>query len=305
MDSIEKQINDLITSHESDSNLIEGIYLDDTLSEFYRFNNEIEIPSLAVSEITKEEYLRLSSIIINLIPEFLKGHEFSSKRFPSYEQHSLHFIKRIEGKIIDFIHLLRINFKQSSRGSRIIQKGDSLHYPSYSTDKLYFKSLLIPIHKGSDNFKQIKLKEEETIESDGKRFTSAIFDELSTKEISIEFSKKIGLDVFTIPSKIYPFISYDFFTAVLNIPDPFEFKIAASAEIYEPIFLFLYLTCKNFKGDINPDDILKFIDSIKKEKDTISLTPGFLLNIKDYFSAYSFLTEEELLLRGWKKFSTG
>ena len=60
MDSIEKQINDLITSHESDSNLIEGIYLDDTLSEFYRFNNEIEIPSLAVSEITKEEYLILS-----------------------------------------------------------------------------------------------------------------------------------------------------------------------------------------------------------------------------------------------------
>jgi DNA primase len=75
-----------------------------------------------VSEITKEEYLRLSSIIINLIPEFLKGHEFSSKRFPSYEQHSLHFIKRIEGKIIDFIHLLRINFKQSREAAELSRR---------------------------------------------------------------------------------------------------------------------------------------------------------------------------------------
>jgi hypothetical protein len=57
--------------------------------------------------------------------------------------------------------------------------------------------------------------------------------------------------MFLLSPQKYILYFYDFFTAVLNIPDPFEFKIAASAEIYEPIFLFLYLTCKNFKGDIN------------------------------------------------------
>ena len=303
MNSIEDQINELIKNSKNNSSLIEGIYLDETLSEFYKFSREIIIPPLSVNEISMQDALELSRIIIPMLPEFVSEHKFSSKRYPPSEQHSLHFTKIIEGKIINFIHILRLNFRQSTRGSRIIQKGDSAHYPSYITDKIYFKSLLVPIYKSSEDLKIIRLNEKETVESDQKRFTSAIFDELSTREISIELSNKIAADIFSIPVKIYPFISYEFFTAALSIPDPFDFKISASAEIYETVFLFLYLTCKNCKGELSNEEILNNIEHIKIKNNETILTTEFLLNLKDYFSSYSLVSDEELLLHGWRKFS--
>lgn len=285
-------------------NSISGIFIDETLSEFYQLKNEISLPSLPVKEIDIKNSHDITALLISLIPEYLEDHIFLEKRKPPSEQHSLHFARSIEGSVLDFVHIIRFDFRFSGRRGRIIDKGDTERYPAYSSDMLYFKSQLVPVYKGSNasELNSVRLKESIEVETDRRLFTSVIFDEYSNREISIELSRRAGTENFSIPLKIYPFINYEYFTACLSIPDPSSERIAASAQIFEPLFLYLYFNYRSLNDNIDLESVSRLGNSLEIIDDKISLKPEFILDLKDYFSSYTLLTDDELLLKGWKKF---
>lgn len=285
-------------------NSITGIFLDETLSEFYQLNKDITLPHLPVKEIDIKNSHDLAGLLIPQIPEYLAGHTFLEKRKPSSEQHSLHFIRHIEGAVVDFVHIIRFDFRFSGRRGRIIDKGDSERYPSFATDMLYFKSQMVPVYKGSEpaELASVRLKESIEVESDKRLFTSVIFDEYSSREISIELSRRAGTELFSIPLKIYPFVNYEYFTACLSIPDPTPERITVSAQIFEPLFLYLYFNYRTSNDNIDIESIGRLDNSLEMIEDKISLKSRFLLDLKDYFSSYTLTTDDELLLKGWKKF---
>ncbi|HOP62575.1 MAG TPA: hypothetical protein PK358_10760 [Spirochaetota bacterium] len=287
-----------------DKNSIKGIFIDETLSEFYLLENEITVPRLPVKEIDIKNSHDISSQLVHLFPEYLEGHSFIKKRKPASEQHALHFIRPIEGRVIDFIHIIRFDFRFYGKRGAIVLKGDNENYPSYATDMIYFKSQLVPVYKGSDpaEIDSIRLRENFEVETDRRLFTSVIFDEFSTKEISIELSRRAGPELFRIPVKIYPFINYEYFTACFNIPDPSFEKVNASAEIYEPVFLYLYFGYRSSSGDITVERALELNDMLESGGEGVVLKPEFILDLKDFFSSYTLETDDELLLKGWKRF---
>jgi hypothetical protein len=294
----------LQSAEEKRKNSINGIFIDETLSEFYQLSREITLPHLPVKEIDIRNSHELAGLLVLQLPEYLAGHSFLEKRKPPSEQHSLHFIKHVEGVVIDFVHIIRFDFRFSGRRGRIIDKGDSERYPSYSTDMLYFKSQLVPVYKGSDpaELNSVRLKESIEVESDKRLFTSVIFDEYSSREISIELSRRAGTENFNIPLKIYPFINYEYFTACLSMPDPSPERIIASAQIFEPLFIYIYYNYRSSNDNIDIESVNRLGNSLEMDDDKISLRQEFLLDLKDYFSSYTLITDDELLLKGWKRF---
>ena len=296
--------NMLASAEGKNKNRITGIFIDETLSEFYRLSREITLPHLPVKEISLRDSHELAGLIVPQISEYITGHTFLEKRKPPSEQHSLHFIRHIEGAVIDFIHIIRFDFRFSGRRGMIIDKGDSERYPSFATDMLYFKSQMVPVYKGSDPAEvvSVRLKESIEVESDKRLFTSVIFDEYSSREISIELSRRAGTELFSIPLKIYPFVNYEYFTACLSVPDPTPERIVASAELFEPLFLYLYFNYRTSNDNIDIESIGRMNNSLLMIEDKISLNSRFVLDLKDYFSSYTLITDDELLLKGWKKF---
>lgn len=287
----------------SGRNRLEGIFIDETLSGFYKLSGEITIPHLPVKEIDVKQSLEIAELVIPCLPEFLKSHVFLEKRKPASEQHSLHFIRHIEGRVVDFVHIIRFDFRFYGKRGRIVDKGDTERYPAYASDMVYFKSHIVPVYKGSDPYEinSVRLKESIEVETDRRLFTSVIFDEYSTREISIELSRKAGAGIFSIPLKIYPFINYEYFTACLNIPDPFYERISASAEIFEPLFLYLFFSYRTPDGSIDIKSALESHRSLEQTGEGVSLKPEFLLDLTDYFSSYTIATDDDLLLKGWKR----
>jgi len=297
-------INNLIGQiGNNERNKITGIYLDEYLMEFFYLENEMPVPSIPVGELDYTTGAEITEKLVEVIPEYLCKHTLLEKRKPSSEQHSLQFVKTVPGKLVDFVHILRFDFKLSGGDGKITGKGNNQAFPQYSTDKIRFKSRLVPVLKGSDPLliDSLRLKSHLDVDTDGKRFTSVFFDEFSTTEISIDFSVKAGNDIYSIPAKIFQFIPYDYFTACLNIPDPTVSKLERAAEIFEPLFFYLYFQYRERLLEIDVkqlsvwDEYLEFTDSGVTQK------PLLKNSLKDFFSHYTLFRDDELMLKGWRK----
>lgn len=301
-------IDNLIKSIPFDTvNAVEGIYLDESLAEFIQLKNEVIIPPVQAAELDLDTGYQITGLLTESIPEFLTSHYVLEKRKPSAEQHSLHFVKPFAGKLIDFVHILRLDFKLSANYGRITGKSDSSMFPSYITDRIRYKSRLVPVMKGSSpvDIESLKIRSSHDVDSDGRRFTAVFFDEFSTAELSIEFSTKAGSDLFHIPPKIYQFICYDYFTACLNIPDPYKEKIELAVEIYEPLFFYLYFYYMESGHQIDRNSLITFSEMLEISGSAIQQRTGFTDTLKKFFSNYTLYRDDDLMLKGLRKIVTG
>ena len=299
-----ENINDSINLiNENDKNKFEGIFLSESLTEFFLLKNEIHIPKISVTELDYKTGYTLSKYLVDILPEYLFKHNLLADRKPVSEQYSLHFIKTVPGRIIDFVHIIRFDFKLTGGHARIRDKGDNRTFPEYNTDRIKYKSRLVPVAKNSNPYmlEAIKLKSELEINSDSRKFTAVFFDEFSPAEISLDFNVKAGEDIYSIPPKIYPFLFYEYFTSCMNILDPSADKLEKAAEIFEPLFIYLYYL---YRGDIHfakKSDIAIFDRCLDISDSGISLKESFKDNLKEYFSCYSIYRDEELMLKGLRK----
>jgi len=290
---------------DNDRNKITGIYLDESLMEFFSLKNEMPVPSIPVGELDYTTGIEITKNLIEAIPEYLSRHTLLEKRKPSSEQHSLQFIRMIPGRLIDFVHILRFDFKLSGGDGRMIGKGDTRSFPQYVTDRIRYKSRLVPVSKGSDPalIDSLRLKSQLKVDSSNIKITptAVFFDEFSTTEISIDFSTRAGSDIYSIPAKIYQFISYDYFTACMNIPDPSVSKLERAAAIFEPLFFYLYFQYRDGAYEITEDQLSIFGDYLECRDSGVFQKTLLRERMRDFFSNYTLYRDDEMLLKGLRK----
>ena len=301
-----KKLIDSVDKEQAGS--IEGVFIDETLREFFYLKEPVVIPSIPVSGMGPDEALGILKSISSVVPRFLAEHIYMEKRNPASEEHAIHLAAMKSGKVIDFIHILRLDFKFSAHPGTIVKKGNSATFPSYRTERIYFYSRLVPVRKGSsaDALSFIRLKDADRVESEdsGKRlFTSVLFDDFSSREISIELSRKAG-DVFNVPVTIYPMLSYDYFTSCLNVPDPAPEKLTEAAGIFEPLFLYLLADSSGSGAGPVAEGLDAWADCLELSGGSPQLKHEYSERLKKFFSCYSLFADDELLIKGIKKISS-
>ncbi len=291
-------------------NRTDNIYINIIHNEFITFPDEITIPRIPVKELDYIQGLDIMSDLVPEIPEFFIGHEFLKNRIPAAEEHSLHFKKKLQGKCLDFSHMFKIDLKFGGNPDTIIDKGNSDFYPSFTTNRIYYKSLLIPestIHRTNTSpvIDPVRIQEIDEVESDQFFHTFAIFDETDRGVVTKGFYDTLDLpsEIFGLSPSLYPMLEYDYFTACFNVINPSPEELITAAEIFEPLFLLLYGRQRNLNGIVNPEAVQDYHHSLLKIKgQQIDPTDAFISLLKDYFHTYQFTRDDEMILKGWWKF---
>jgi hypothetical protein len=285
----------------NNADMLEWIYLDEVLNLFLKLKGELTVPGISVKRLDYKTAVSLFEEVVKYAPHYFYAHNFMEKRKPAAEEHSLQFCRKFEGVIADFVHVIRINFRYTPGSGSIILHGNSDTYPSYQTDRLFYKSRLVPVKKGSipEEVESLKIKDFEAQEADNRLFTSVVFDEGTSAIMSAELSRIAGQRLFPVPVGIYPFVVYDYFTACLALPDPLSDVIERGAEIYEPLFFYIYLKYRNTQETLSAAEV--FPGSLRAEKGTLSLTGDYTDKLKNFFSRYSIYTDDALMLKGLRR----
>lgn len=293
----------IITADQSKKENVSGeILLNERKNEFYKFEGSIEVPRISVNGISRDQKIVLSERICGILPEFLDNYSVIFEPKPAAETLFIHFAKKYKGKYFDFIHLFKIDFKFSGNPDSMIEKGDNFHYPSYRTDRFYYKSYLLPVYSFVDDiseFKTIPLFKEVSHKSqDEGFFTYALFDDVDIEVYDKIIADSLGEFTFSVPQGIFRFLRYAYFTAAFTVLDPFDYQLKEAVDLFEVIFVRLM---RDNDVDIHYDfDI--FQDSLVIKDGRIYFTEAFIEKFNGYISKYSLVTNEDyLLLNSWKK----
>ncbi len=278
-----------------------GIFLNSVKNEFITFPGTITVPKISVKELT---YDRVAGVVEGLrvfFPEFFIHHRILPKRKPEADVHSIQFIRPLQGEMISFVHFFKIDLRFGGDSSSVVEKGDTGSYPSYLTNRMYYKSRIVPAEVKGDDFSAIRLLDSIDVSSDMRRHTFAMFDEVSMKEVNKSLEEHIDQRIFSTSQQLYPFFIFDFFTPCLNVPRPSEEELARGIKLFEPVFLYLQV---RYRGGMigNVEQIAKqFPSAFVFEKDTIALSEHIIDELKMYFSRYAIVRDDDLALRGWWK----
>ncbi len=301
-----QKIDNILKNSAAGKNQTGDIYLNVIKNEFIMINGAIRVPKISVKELDYTTAAPIVEDISGYIPEFLAGHELLVDRRPAAEQHSLHFVRTVRGRAFEYIHMFKLYLKFEGDSRNIIEKGDTSNYPSYSTNRLYYKSRLIPVssvtrENGKIDFKPIRMIAPDAVSSDQKLFTSAIFDELDRKELTRDIHKKLGLDIFNISTEIYPFVVFDYFTACFSVLYPSPDEIEKAVEIFEPLFIMAYDKYSGIQKLKNYEEIKKIYQDRLYFVDESFVKIKFLDDLKSYFQRWSQYRDDDLTLKGWWK----
>ena len=293
----------LITANQNNKVNVSGeVLLNERKNEFYKFESSIEIPRISVNGMSRDQKIVLSERICGILPEFLDNYSVIFDPKPAAETLYIHFAKKYKGRKLDFIHLFKIDFKFSGNPDSMIEKGDNFHYPSYRTDRFYYKSYLLPVYSSDDDiseFKTIPLFKEVSHKSESEGFfTYALFDDVDIELYDKIIADSLGDFTFPVPQGIFRFIRYAYFTAAFAVLDPFAHKLKEAVDFFEIIFIRLM---KDNEVDFEFDSD-NFSESLISKDGKMYFTESFISKFNEYIGRYSLVTgEDNLLLNSWKK----
>lgn len=285
-------------------NRTENLYLNTIKNEFITFPGRIVIPRISVKQLEYDTALPAVRDLGEFIPEYFQNHRLQSVRRPEAETHSLQFVQKLEGKLCDFIHMFKVDLRFGGDSYNIVEKGNTEFYPSYITNRIYYKSRLIPCPRELDiakgDFASVRLMDMQYVESDQYFHTFAVFDDISTRKITKDILDRLNIDVFNISLELYPFIVYEYFTACFNVINPTQAEIASAQELFEPVFIVIYSSYKDITT------LAPLSDIEKKHREAIEIVNGapvlrkkFLERIKKYFKRFSLVRDDDLAVKGW------
>lgn len=302
-----KKLNNCINSIDKNAkNNFESIYLNQIHNEFITFPANLVIPKISVKELDHENTLPIVQNLGKVLPELLINHSIPLTKYPASDQHVIHFIQRITGSLLNFLHILKIDCKFSGDPKNILEKGDSIHYPSFKTNRIYYKSFIIPVSDVDDqfNFNAIRIIQSQQVDSDQYFHTYALFDDINKQDTIQRFHEFIGNDLFSISPTLYPFFQFEYFTACLSVLYPIQREIIDSIAFYEPIFIFLYSKYNSIDTLHLEDNTIMhaFGELLTLENNTFLLTDTLKESIRTYCNRYSLFRDDELALKGWWQF---
>ncbi|MCX7680220.1 MAG: hypothetical protein N2316_13530 [Spirochaetes bacterium] len=279
-----------------------GIFINAVKNEFITFPSTITVPKISVKELSYEVAGEVIERLCSFFPEFFIHHCILPKRKPASDVHSIHFMRTLQGKHLKFVHFLKVDLRFGGDSSNVVERGNTDTYPSYLTNRMYYKSRLVPVEDANESdFSVFRVIESIEVVSDMRRRTFAMFDEVSMREFNNRLLEYIGGTIFSTSQQIYPFFVFDFFTPCLNVPRPTEDELKKGVEMFEPVFIYLY---QRFSQKlISPQENLMelFPNCFNFEDEVIMLSEQFIDQLKSYFSRYSIIRDDELALRGWWK----
>jgi len=307
LDAVSKiqKILDSISPREK--NKTGDVYLNIIQNEFIKIDGRIDIPKIPVKELDYP----LSAVIVEklspFIPEFLYGSKLLERRIPPSEQHYLQFVKSVRGRAVEFTHMFKIDLKFGGDSSAIIEKGGTEFYPSFFTDRIYYKSRLVPgafkPDQSLNDLNTLRLMDANRVDSEGFFYSFAVFEDIRVRETSKRLSDLLRSGIFKISTDIYPFVVYDYFTGCLNIPFPSYDQIEEAVSIFEPAFLYIYSSYKNVDGILDPGSVGDlFSDELEYTDSGLALRPPYIKRLRKYFSRYALYQDDELALKGWRRF---
>ncbi|HEY1405905.1 MAG TPA: hypothetical protein VF857_04790, partial [Spirochaetota bacterium] len=273
-------------------------YLNEVKNEILSLNRFIPIPRIPVGHIHFDEIAPAVKDLCAIIPEYLKGHTLLAKQKPPSETHFLHFVKRYKGISRDFIHLFKLDFRFTSDMGKNYHDGTADYYPSYSVERVPYKSFLIPVEKIEDesgritDFSAARILKKEDIEGDRHFMTHMIFDEFDPTELNEKIADLAGRDIFPFSLRLYPLLVYGYFSVCMNIPYPDDSEIIDALYVFEPIAEKIIASF----GD--PNRLAEVVSSHPGElvvkDDALAYTETFAARAKKYFSRYSLFQDDEL-----------
>lgn len=280
-----------------------AVHINIIKNEFVLLNGRIGIPRLPVKEIDPGLAAGVLADIGGFIPEYLGGHRFIVGPVSAAHQHSLQFARRVEGALVDFVHLFRIDLRYGGGADEIIEKGGTDFYPAYYTDRVYFKSRLVPVEKSTEpetDFTPIRLVDSTYTDSDQYFHTYAIFDDTGYRETTMEIHRRMDMaDVFPVSATLYPFVEFDHFTACLNVPNPTPAEVEEAARIFEPLFIYIFTRYRPLDGRFSREATGAAFPEMLSAAEGAEPGRDFRARIAGYFARYSFFRDDDLALKGW------
>ncbi len=267
--------------------------------EFWKLSKVFQIPEISVKSLDYGVAAKFLHGILSELGPFLSKHEFLPHRRPHSEEHSVHFVRPFSGRVLDFVHVVRLDFRYYPESGTMVSPGSTDFYPSYESDRVFYRSLLVPIGKGRDfrKIESVKLESSQEIETDGNRFSAVIFDEGSMVKKSQGYLKMLHADYFPIPIEVYQPLFFDYMTLCLNMPVPLEETLMAALDIFEPLFLFF---ARRGKIDIEGSSGA-FPDLLSGAQENAEISPRFGSQLKKFFHSYRLVSDHEAASRGIKR----
>jgi hypothetical protein len=281
------------------------VFINETKNEVLSLGVQIEIPRISVKAIDRISIAPVVEAIMCAVPGYFRGHTILESPYPAAETHHLHFVRQIQGVRQSFIHMFKLDFRFASDMGTNHRDGTADFYPSYSTDRVLYKSVLIPVDsverndEGITSFVPSRISMKESVDSDKFKFAHTIFDEFDPTEFNERIYEHLDADLFPASHRIYPFIEYGFFSIMMRIPDPETSVIDEAVRIFEPLYSRLHCV---FSG-MTPDyaAVSAYSDELLLHDGLVIESDSFRKKIKDFFSRYSFYQNDELALKRWRR----
>jgi hypothetical protein len=296
------KIQDILQAIKPDErNRAGNIYLNSIKNEFITFPGRIVIPRIPVKELPYDASVSIVENIRKYFPEFLIGHALLEQRRPATDLHSLQFVRPLQGRLLRFTHFWKIDLRFGGDSSNVVEKGDTVNYPSYNTNRIYYKSRLVPSTDAAPGeLSPLKLIDALQVDSDMRRRTFAMFDELGSREMTKELLERLALDIFSTSKELYPFVVFDFFTACFSVVNPLPDEIETALELFEPMFIILHALYRD-TGDLAPREKIEsaFSGTLAFTDGRPSAAPEYIARLRDHFRRYKISRDDDLALKGW------
>lgn len=311
MSSLEKEkkggdaINAILKNlDQSQKNNCGPIIINEIKKELLILREPIRVPRLHVSRLDYTELAGFTRDLCRVIPEYLAGHMLLIDQKPASETHSIQFVKGIKGKMFDFVHLLKIDLRFGTGVGSQIGGGTTEYYPEYNADGFLMSSLLIPaesIERAGESivdFETIRIIQKETVGEGERVLVHAFFDDFDPTEINNKIWTALGEGMFPFSLKIYPFVSYSYHTASLNLPDPKEAILVKAVELFEPMAIAVISSIAKFDKE---KAVALHPDSLVLNDNGVALSKKLVSSVSTFFSRYSVYQDEDFMLKRWRR----
>ncbi|HNX58198.1 MAG TPA: hypothetical protein PKK43_03805 [Spirochaetota bacterium] len=281
------------------------VFINAVKNEVLDLNTLINIPRIPVGRISYPLIASSVSELCSIIPEYLAGHMLLPRQKPPSETHFLHFVRLVKGIKRDFVHVLKLDFRFTSEMGTNYHDGTADFYPSYKVGMIPYRSLLVPVDEVQitdsriTDFSTPRINLEEWVGGDVHSLTHTIFDEFDPTPINEKIADSAGRDLFPFSIRLYPVLSYSYFSVSLSIPCPTADELTAAVRIFEPM---CEKIIRSFSGaEASAEASESYPDALKNSAGRISYTGQFSDEARNYFSRITLSQNDELALKRWRR----
>ncbi|HMV43083.1 MAG TPA: hypothetical protein PK079_03830 [Leptospiraceae bacterium] len=141
-----KEINSFLKGLNG-SNAPFDIYVDNLHSPYVLLREEYLLPPISNMDFTKKDILPFLKVISKYIPEAMVGCSVLPIQKPKRETGKISLVREISLRGHNYLYIFKIDaaYLGGSAKDKIISAASQVSHPSFSTDRIYFSTKIVPI----------------------------------------------------------------------------------------------------------------------------------------------------------------